>query len=78
MDTFLHIYVVNMKCLFEKTKINQKESGEKTISKTGHLVRMIKMPLRAVVVAQSVERSLPFPEVCGSNPVIGSIYCQMY
>ena len=25
---------------------------------------------RAVVVAQLVERSLPIPEVCGSNPVI--------
>ena len=24
-----------------------------------------------VVVAQLVERSLPIPEVCGSNPVIG-------
>ena len=27
--------------------------------------------LREVVVAQLVERSLPIPEVCGSNPVIG-------
>ena len=27
--------------------------------------------LRAVVVAQLVERSLPIPEVHGSNPVIG-------
>ena len=26
---------------------------------------------RTVVVAQLVERSLPIPEVCGSNPVIG-------
>ena len=26
---------------------------------------------RAVVVAQLVELSLPIPEVCGSNPVIG-------
>ena len=25
----------------------------------------------AVVVAQLVEQSLPIPEVCGSNPVIG-------
>ena len=25
----------------------------------------------AVVVAQLVERLLPIPEVCGSNPVIG-------
>ena len=28
----------------------------------------------AVVVAQLVERSLPIPEVRGSNPVIGKIY----
>ena len=27
----------------------------------------------AVVVAQLVERSLPTPEFCGSNPVIGKI-----
>ena len=36
-----------------------------------------------VVVAQLVERSLPIPEVRGSNPVIGKIYwifvyCQLY
>ena len=30
-------------------------------------------PSRAVVVAQLVEWSLPIPEVCGSNPVIGKI-----
>ena len=29
------------------------------------------MCYRAVVVAQLVERLLPIPEVCGSNPVIG-------
>ena len=29
--------------------------------------------LWAVVVAQLVERSLPMPEVHGSNPVIGKI-----
>ena len=28
----------------------------------------------AVVVTHLVERSLPIPEVCGSNPVIGKIY----
>ena len=41
--------------------------------------------LWAVVVAQLVERSLPIPEVCGSNPVIGKnlfiywtfVYCQL-
>ena len=37
---------------------------------------------RAVVVAQLVERSLPIPEVCGSNPVTGknllNLYCQLY
>ena len=30
----------------------------------------------AVVVAQLVERSLPTPEVRGSNPVIGKIYIE--
>ena len=29
------------------------------------------LPTWAVVVAQLVERSLPMPEVCGSNPVTG-------
>ena len=29
----------------------------------------------AVFVAQLVERSLPTPEVCGSNPVIGKLLC---
>ena len=33
-----------------------------------------KKPYRAVVVAQLVERSLPIPEVRGSNPVIGKNY----
>ena len=28
----------------------------------------------ALVVAQLDEQSLPTPEVCGSNPVIGKIY----
>ena len=32
--------------------------------------------LWAVVVAQLVERSLPIPEVRGSNPVIGNIYIE--
>ena len=30
--------------------------------------------LRAVVVAQMVERSIPTPEVHGSNPVVGKLY----
>ena len=30
--------------------------------------------VKAVVVAQLVERSLPTPELRGSNPVIGKIY----
>ena len=29
----------------------------------------------AVVVAQLVERLLPIPEVCGSNPVIRNFLC---
>ena len=33
-------------------------------------------PYRAVVVAQLVEWSLPTPEVCGLNPVIGQIYIE--
>ena len=32
--------------------------------------------VRAVVVAQLVERSLLIPEVCGLNPVIGKIYIE--
>ena len=32
--------------------------------------------LGEVVVAQLVERSLPIPEVCNSNPVIGKIYIE--
>ena len=46
---------------------------------------MIRASNRAVVVAQLVERSLPKPEVRGSNPVIGEnlyiywtfVYCQL-
>ena len=39
--------------------------------------------MRALVVAQLVEQSLPIPEVCGSNPIIGknlywTFYCQLY
>ena len=39
--------------------------------------------IMAVVVTQLVERSLPIPEVCSSNPVIGknlywTFYCQLY
>ena len=30
----------------------------------------------AVVEAQLLERSLPTPEVCGSNPGIGNIYIE--
>ena len=36
-------------------------------------VEIKKLINRAVVVAQLVERSLPIPEVRGSNPVIGKI-----
>ena len=46
---------------------------------TGNKINVI----RAVVVAQLVEWSLPIPEVRGLNPVIGKIYwpfvyCQLY
>ena len=34
----------------------------------------IKTIVGAVVVAQLVERSLPMPEACGSNPDIDKIY----
>ena len=34
--------------------------------------------LGAVVVAQLIERSLPTPEVRGSDPVIGKIYIEHY
>ena len=33
--------------------------------------KIYNLNVRAVVVAQLVERSLPIPEVRGSNPVIG-------
>ena len=33
--------------------------------------RRVRIGTREVVVAQLVERSLPIPEVRGSNPVIG-------
>ena len=35
--------------------------------------RRVRIGTREVVVAQLVERSLPIPEVRGSNPVIGKI-----
>ena len=34
-------------------------------------------PLDAVVVAQLVERLLPTPQVCGSNPVIGENFIHL-
>ena len=37
-------------------------------------LRFKKFVAWAAVVAQLVERSLPIPEVCGSNPVIGYLY----
>ena len=41
------------------------------------------IPRRAVVVVQLVERSLPTPKACGSDPVIGNsfillINCQLH
>ena len=49
-----------------------------------NLLRKLKQ-IRAVVVAQLVERLLPISEVCGSNPVIGKklfiywtfVFCQL-
>ena len=35
------------------------------------MIVAVKIANGEVVVAQLVERSLPIPEVCGSNPVIG-------
>ena len=37
----------------------------------GYLAIANNVPFGAVVVAQLVERSLPMPEVRGSNPVTG-------
>ena len=37
------------------------------------ILSRITLPLSAVVVAQLVERSLPTPEVRGSNPDIGKV-----
>ena len=36
-------------------------------------MKLQKLQKLAVVVAQLVERSLPTPEICGSNPDIGKI-----
>ena len=36
-------------------------------------IRMTTFQVRAVVVAQLVERLLPTLEICGSNPIIGKI-----
>ena len=49
------------------------------------MAKKVKYEAWAVVVAQLVERSLPIPEVRGSNPVIGKnlsihltiVYCQL-
>ena len=48
-------------------------NGGHVVNKETHnLEVVIKNFVRgAVVVAQLVERLLPIPEVCGSNPVIG-------
>ena len=51
---------------------------------TRNPMRAILGTMIAVVVAQLVERSLPTPEVLGSNPVIGKllyrtlVYCQLF
>ena len=37
-------------------------------------LHVLKIEVRAVVVVQLVERSLPTPEIHGSNPVIGKFY----
>ena len=43
------------------------------------LIEVTNWLIRAVVVAQLVERLLPIPEIRGSNPVIGYIiYYQLY
>jgi len=44
--------------------------GKERMKGQRHKNKLIKI-LFVVVVAQLVERSLPIPEVCGSNPVIG-------
>ena len=56
------------------------EIDEVGIGKSGNgeasVRQCLKQQLREVVVAQLVERSLPIPEVRGSNPVIGKIYIE--
>ena len=43
------------------------------------LIEVTNWLIRAVVVAQLEERSLPIPEIRGSNPVIGyNIYYHLY
>ena len=70
------------------TKVNEKEAGEAHLKNLIEQLNCLKWTYATscsiivgrinctteVVVAQLVERSLPTPEVCGSNPVIGKIY----
>ena len=37
MDIFKFIFVVKLKCLFEKTKINKKEAGDAPFTQKKHL-----------------------------------------
>ena len=68
---FLLFVVLNLK---GKSKVKKKETGNGSLKIH---------PCLGSGVAQLVERSLPNPEVLGSNPVIGKLvyrklYCQLY
>ena len=50
------------------------EQIEPKLAQTKHFIFKMTKIHTAVVVAQLVQRLLPIPEVCSSNPVIGKIY----
>ena len=64
--------ILSTNCIIEKTKIKKKRPGnQKTLLNLFELARV-------VVVVQLAERSLPTPDIPGSNPDIGKEINQMY
>ena len=81
-SSYLHYYLTKYKiiCLwregFERWAIAHKALPSTTLMFCERLKSIIAKKIchrREVVVAQLVERSLPIPEVYGSDPVIGKI-----
>ena len=66
-----------MLCVLKATLLdsffNQSECLKRVVANTS-LIHVKLMNMGSGCVAQLVERSLPIPEVRGSNPVIGKIY----